>query len=304
MNYLSGTSVVPRRTALACALLVLAIVGISAFIRLTAAGLDCSPWPRCYGQVQASVPSGTIEAVRVLHRVLAITLLPLILLLVMAGFARKPDAWEQRWIPVLALALVLFLAVLGRWTTGAKVPAVALGNLLGGFLLFALCTRMALVGRSPRGTDELSDSARRWRRFAIGAVVLQIALGGLVSSSLAGLSCPAFPACALPSPMAWEALSPWHVPRVDSLTWPINPDGAIAQLLHRLVALVAALAVVVAAVKLRRCGWRRTSSVLLVVLVVQISLGVLLVLSGLPLAMAVTHNLLAAILLATLFSVP
>lgn len=293
-----------RRTAMACALLVIAIVGISAFLRLSAAGLDCSPWPRCYGQVQAGMQSGTIDIARLFHRVLAVTLLPLILLLVMAGFARKPDAWEQRWTSVLALALVLFLAVLGRWTTGAKVPAVSLGNLLGGFLLFALCARMALVGRSPRGADALSDSARRWLRFAIGAVVLQVALGGLVSSSLAGLSCPTFPACALPSPIAWEALNPWHVPRVDPLTWPINPDGAIAQFLHRLVALIAALAVAMSAVKLLRGGHRCTGLVLLALLVVQISLGVLLVLSGLPLAMAVAHNLVAAALLATLFAVP
>ena len=293
-----------RRTALACALLVIAIVGISAFMRLSAAGLDCSPWPRCYGQVPAGMQSGTIDVARLFHRVLAVTLLPLILLLVMAGFARRPNAWDQRWISVLALALVLFLAVLGRWTAGAKVPAVALGNLLGGFLLFALCARMALVGRSPRSTDELSDSTRRWRRFAIGAVILQVALGGLVSSSLAGLSCPTFPACALPSPIAWEALNPWHVPRVDPLTWPINPDGAIVQFLHRLLALIVVLVVVFAAVKLRRSGWNRTSLILLVLLAVQISLGVVLVLSGLPLAVAVTHNLIAAALLATLIAVP
>jgi cytochrome c oxidase assembly protein subunit 15 len=104
--------------------------------------------------------------------------------------------------------------------------------------------------------------------------------------------------------MAWEALNLWRVPRVDPLTWPINPDGAIAQFLHRLVALVAVLAVLIAAVKLRRCGWRRTSSILPVLLVVQISLGVLLVLYGLPLAVAVAHNLVAAALLATLFTVP
>jgi len=296
-------AVMLRRTAMACALLVIAIVGISAFMRLSAAGLDCSPWPRCYGQVQAGMQSGTIDVARLFHRVLAVTLLPLILLLVMAGFARKPDAWEQRWTSVLALALVLFLAVLGRWTTGAKVPAVALGNLLGGFLLFALCARMALVGRS-RGANELSGSARRWLRFAIGAVVLQVALGGLVSSSLAGLSCPSFPACALPSPIAWEALNPWHVPHIDPSTWPMNPDGAIAQWLHRLVALLAAVAVLIAAVKLRRCGWRRTGLILLALLAIQVTLGVLLVLSGLPLAMAVAHNLLAAALLATLFAVP
>lgn len=297
-------AVVLRRVALACALLVIAIVGISAFIRLSAAGLDCVPWPRCYGQAQAAMQSGIIDVARLLHRVLAVALLPLILLLVAGGFARKPDVWEQRWVAVLALALVLFLAVLGRWTTGAKVPAVALGNLLGGFLLFALCARMAVVGRSPRGNDVLSDSARQWRRFAISAVVLQVTLGALVSSSLAGLSCPDLTSCALPSPIAWEALNPWHVPRVDPLNWPLNPDGAIAQWLHRLVALVAALAVLIAAVQLQRCGWRWTSRILLVLLAVQISLGVLLVPSGLPLAMAVTHNLVAAVLLATLFALP
>lgn len=293
-----------RRTAMACALLVIAIVGISAFLRLSAAGLDCSPWPRCYGQMQAGMQSGTIDIARLFHRVLAVTLLPLILLLVMAGFARKPDAWEQRWTSVLALALVLFLAVLGRWTTGAKVPAVALGNLLGGFLLFALCARMALAGRDPRVNHELSAGARRWRRLAIIAVVLQIALGGLVSSSLAGLSCPAFPTCALPTPIAWEALNPWHVPHVDPSTWPMNPDGAIAQWLHRLVALIAALAVAMTAVNLLRGGHRRTGLMLLALLALQIALGVLLVLYGLPLAVAVTHNLLAALLLATLLAVP
>jgi cytochrome c oxidase assembly protein subunit 15 len=228
----------------------------------------------------------------------------LILLLVMGGFVLKPDAWDQRWVSVLALALVLFLAVLGRWTAGAKVPAVALGNLLGGFLLFALCVRLALVGRSPGRADDLSASARRWRRFAVAVVVLQVALGGLVSSSLAGLSCPSLQDCALPAPIAWEALNPWHVPRVDSLTWPINPEGAIAQLLHRLAALMVAVVVAIAALLLWRCGWRRTASILLGLLAVQFSLGILLVLSGLPLAMAVTHNLLAAALLATLFSVP
>jgi cytochrome c oxidase assembly protein subunit 15 len=293
-----------RRMALACALLVIAIVGISAFIRLSAVGLGCTPWPACYGQVQAAMPSAVIDVARLMHRVLAVALLPLILLLVAGGFVRSPDAWEQRWLSVQALALVLFLAVLGRWTAGAKVPAVALGNLLGGFVLFALCVRMALAGRNSQGSGELSDSARRWRRIAICAVLLQVTLGALVSSSLAGLSCPGFPTCALPTPIAWEALNPWHVPHVDPSTWPINPAGAIAQWLHRLVALLAAVAVLMAAAKLWRCGWRRAGLLLLVLLALQMSLGGLLVLYGLPLALAVMHNLLAALVLAALFAVP
>jgi len=293
-----------RRTAFVCALLVIAIVGISAFLRLSAAGLGCSPWPQCYGQVQAGMQSGTIDVARLLHRALAVALLPLILFLLMGGFARKSGAWDQQWVSVLALALVLFLAILGRWTAGAKVPAVAVGNLLGGFLLFALCARMAMAGPIPQGTGELSDSARRWRRLAISAVVLQVALGGLASSSLAGLSCPGLLTCALSDPIAWDALNPWHLPHVDHSTLPINPDGAVVQFLHRLVALIAALAVAITAMKMWRSGWRRSSLIVLVLLAFQIALGVLLVIDGLPLSIAVAHNLLAAALLAALFAVP
>ncbi len=42
---------------------------------------------------------------------------------------------------LLALALLVLalgLAVLGRWTGGARVPAVAIGNLLGGFAMPSL----------------------------------------------------------------------------------------------------------------------------------------------------------------------
>ena len=39
-----------RKVALACAALVLAITSLSAFLRLSASGLGCEPWPQCYGQ--------------------------------------------------------------------------------------------------------------------------------------------------------------------------------------------------------------------------------------------------------------
>ena len=44
---------VPAR-ALGCAALVLAVTSLSAFIRLSKAGLSCADWPRCYAQGCAS----------------------------------------------------------------------------------------------------------------------------------------------------------------------------------------------------------------------------------------------------------
>lgn len=304
MNQADPRSAVLRRTAWICAFLVFSIVGISAWIRLSAAGLDCTPWPQCYGQVQAALPSAAIDILRVAHRVSAVLLLPLVLLLVMGGFARKPDLWAKRWTAVLALAVTLFLAVLGRWTAGSRLPAIALGNLLGGFVLFALCLRMALVDSPAWRRRQLPPAARRWRSLAFAVVLLQVALGGLVSSALAALSCPELARCGLPDPFSWQALNLWHAPVVDAARWPVHPEGAVVQLLHRSVALLATLAVAVCAALLLRGGWRRTGYLLLALLALQLGLGLTLVLAGLPLALAVAHNLVAALLLALLLALP
>lgn len=303
MNPDHPRTVLLQRTASICALLVFSIVGISAYIRLSAAGLGCAPWPQCYGQALPATPSATIDVLRLLHRLLAVALLPLLLLLLMGGFTRKPDPWEQRWTAVWALVVTLFLAVLGRWTAGAKIPAIALGNLMGGFLLFALCARMVFPG-ARQGSGSTPARVGRWRHAASVAVVVQVALGGLVSSGLAGLSCPDLLACALPSPFSWDALNPWHAPFADPSAWPINPQGALAHLLHRLMGLVTVVLVTVTAWRLLKDRQRRTAIVLLVLIALQLGLGVLLVVAGLPLAAALAHNLLAALLLASLLALP
>lgn len=292
-----------QRTALICALLVFCIVGISAYIRLSAAGLGCAPWPQCYAQALPATPSASIDVLRLLHRLLAVALLPLLLLLLVGAFKRKPEPWDQRWTAVWALVVTLFLAVLGRWTAGAKIPAIALGNLLGGFLLFALCARMAF-SEARQGTGSAPAWARGWRLAASVAVVVQVALGGLVSSALAGLSCPDLFGCALPSPVSWDALNPWHVPQVDPSAWPINPQGALVQLLHRCMGLITVVLVTITAWHLLKGRQRRTGMVLLVLIALQLGLGILLVVAGLPLAAALAHNLLAALLLASLLALP
>lgn len=303
MNSSNARAVVLQRTSLICALLVISVVGLSAYIRLSAIGLDCQPWPQCYGQAAAAAPSATIDVLRLLHRITATALLPLLLFLLMGGFARKPERWDQRWTAAAAVAITLFLAVLGRWTTGAKVPAVTLGNLLGGFVLFALCLRMAYAQRRQQAAHELPPGLRRLRRAALAAVVLQAALGGLVSSGLAGLSCPGL-GCTLSDPIAWGVLNPWHVPSANPADWPVNPQGSIVHLLHRLMALPVVVLVALTAWRLRGSRWQGVGVLLLLLIGLQFLLGVAMVVAGLPLLLALAHNLLAALLLALLFTLP
>ena len=63
-------------------------------------------------------------------------------------------------------------------------------------------------------------------------------------------------------------------------------------------ALVTFLALLPLGVLAMRRGRRRAGEVLLALLGVQLSLGVLLVINALPLPLALTHNLVAALLLA------
>ena len=80
---------------------------------------------------------------------------------------------------------------------------------------------------------------------------------------------------------------------------PINPGGALAQLVHRGGALLALLVLAplgVAALPGRR---RRDGAVLLALLVLQLGLGWLMVAMVLPLPLALAHNVVAGLLLAT-----
>ena len=314
MDAESSHARVMRRLSMLCALLVVAIVGISAFIRLSGAGLGCDPWPQCYGQAlrdgqRAGLPSGTVPsspsvaAARLAHRFLAVLLLTLMLVLVIGGFSSPPKTWAGRWLSVQALLLIVFLAGLGRWSAGTRIPAVVLGNLLSGFLLLGLCWRMAKTGR-PRAVDPLmSRTTRTVLTVATVVVLAQVALGGLVSSGFAGLSCPQAATCTPAEPVQWEMLNPMREPRVHATVWPINPDSAVVHLLHRWMAAITVLVTGIAAIALLRDRRQRAAVALLLLVGAQSVLGFLMVDLQLPLALAVLHNLFAAVLLGLLMHV-
>lgn len=300
-----------RRVAFFCAWLVIAIIGVSSFLRLSSAGLGCSPWPSCYGHVEQAQQAGLLQTAvtptstaitiaRFAHRVLAVLLLPLVLLLVAGGFAAKPEPWSQRWIALAALALVLFLAVLGRWTAGSRVPAVVLGNLLGGFVLFALCWRMAVGVHFSTAANTERSVFMPWIFGASVVLLAQILSGGFVSSTFAGLSCPNLAGCQLPDHWSWDVFNPWREPSVNSNSVPVNVELALVHGLHRWLAGVTVLALSSAAMLLWRSGQLRLGLTLLLLTGTQIMLGVLLIDRALPLGVAVLHNLVAACLLALL----
>jgi cytochrome c oxidase assembly protein subunit 15 len=293
-----------RKVALACAVLVLAITSLSAFLRLSASGLGCEPWPQCYGQSlrdrQQGVvtpATGIVTAARISHRIAAVAALLLIIVMVMNTWSKTPVLRREGTMVLGLLFLALFLAILGRWTANAKVPAVVLGNLVGGFAMFALSCR--LVESLSPGPVATSATVSRWTWAGLALLVTQVALGGMVNATYAGLSCPDLIRCDTAG-ASWQALNPWQVPAFDPAA-PTNPSGALAQWLHR----IGALAVFAVLLPLGIVSWRRgrfMGAALVVLLAVEAVLGVMLVRGALALPAALAHNIVAALLLATTLS--
>jgi cytochrome c oxidase assembly protein subunit 15 len=202
--------------------------------------------------------------------------------------------WREGRMALGLLALALFLAILGRWTAGARVPAVMLGNLLAGFAMFALSCLLALTAGQRTPVDGPADRITRWARVGAALLVAQIALGGLVSAGHAGLSCPSLLTCDLAAG-SWQFLDPWREALIGAD--PANPAGALVHGLHR----VGALVVIAVLLPLGMAAWRsgrRAGAAVALLVVVQTALGAALVATGLPLPVALAHNAVAALLLA------
>lgn len=286
----------------------LATIALSAFMRLSQAGLGCADWPNCYGQNLRTAQIGdspsaghAVAAARLAHRVVASLTLLLIVVMTMATLASKPILKRAGALSLALLVLALGLAALGIATPGARLPAVTMGNLLGGFAMLALCWRLAWSMQSQPTATGVGLGG--WAIAGLLLLCAQLAGGALVSASYAALSCSDLADCARSARAAnwdWQALNPWRAPAFQHTALPINVGGAIALWAHHIGAFVVLPVLALLGVGAWRLGRRRDGAALLVLASLQLALGLLIVATGLPLTMVLLHNLLAALLLATL----
>lgn len=218
-------------------------------------------------------------------------------------------------VGALTLAVIIFQALLGMWTvTWLLKPIVVMGHLLGGLTTFALLTWMAWRAIERPIIVVEAIALKRWVIAGLVLLGLQIALGGWVSANYAALSCGAgswsadnFPKCVgqwWPPHDFREGFVLWRGVGVDYEGGVLDGASRIAiQMAHRIVAVVLALYLLTFAVRLLRTpGMRGWSTALIVLVVSQVSLGILNVKLALPLHVAVAHNAGAALLLFALVS--
>lgn len=287
-------------------LLTVAAVVLSAYIRLSNVGLGCTDWPGCYAQLSltqkpSAIPSTPAGAV---HRLAATLLGLLVVTITYMAIRRRRTMATGLGVPLLVFILVIFLSVLGYNTPSWQNPAVALGNLTGGMTLAALLFWMSQRHHSG-GTvvDNHNIEFRPWVTLGIIIVALQITLGGWASANFASAACPDLFSCQ----GNWASLSnliqgldPTRQIAIDDNGKIIFDDSvATLQMTHRIFAILALLytgAMAFMATRLH-AQLRTTGLTILVLLGIQVALGIIAVLTKLPLLLVTAHNAAALVLL-------
>jgi cytochrome c oxidase assembly protein subunit 15 len=297
------------------------LIVFGAFTRLTDSGLGCPDWPGCYGQASPlgassaidtaarAVPTGPVTTtkawIEMIHRYLAMAVGALILALnVVLWRARATLGRAPLWAAA-ALVWVVVQGLFGKYTVTLRLyPAVVTAHLLGGMVLLAL-----LVAQLQSLRRSAAVAAARGAAVVLVLVVLQIALGGWVSSNYAVLACRGFPQC---NGQWWPAADYAQGFTLLRELGRAGPQGYVAfkalvaiQMVHRLFALLVTAAVIALTVRL----WRgrqgedcRAAVWLLVLLAVQVISGLSNVLLDWPLLVALLHTAGAAALVAMLAS--
>ncbi|HEY6644417.1 COX15/CtaA family protein [Povalibacter sp.] len=310
-----------RRLALAGVLLAFVVVVLGAWVRLSAAGLGCPDWPGCYGHLSADQAAQNVDAINeafphrpfeyhkavkeMVHRYFASTLGLLILVLAGLAIANRRDSKQPVALPIALVALVIFQGLLGMWTVTLLLkPLIVVLHLLGGLATLSALGWLAIdPERRMRVREE--TGLRRLALIGLVVLVLQIALGGWTSSNYAALACPDFPTCqnaAWPEMDIKDAFVLWRGLGIDYEGGVLNHPARVAiHFIHRLGAIVTALILGFLALQAWREGRndsiRIAGAIVGVILILQLILGPLMVVRGLPLLLATAHNGVAALLL-------
>ncbi|MBC7502906.1 MAG: COX15/CtaA family protein, partial [Herminiimonas sp.] len=206
-----------RKLAWVTVFLTFDLIMFGAFTRLTDSGLGCPDWPGCYGHAnplqahadisaaQAAMPTGPVTVVKawieMIHRYLAMAVGVLVVALMVIAWMqwRKSKHAQTRfspWLPTFLLGFICLQGAFGAWTVTMKLqPVIVTIHLLLGMSLLGLLGWLAARQTEHMPVAATSAALRLPGALAIGVLMMQIALGGWVSTNYATLACTDYPLC-------------------------------------------------------------------------------------------------------------
>lgn len=282
------------RTATLTAAFMFLLIVVGSIVRTTGSGLSCPDWPLCHGQLIPPMQFNIL--MEWMHRLIA-----LVVGLMLAGTAVLVAMYPEtraRYGGLAALSVALYFsqALLGALTVWKLLdPSVVSGHLAVGLLLFATFVTLATLAHGEAEERPANSGAVRpaglLTLFALATLLVwfQSVLGGMVSTNHASLACPDWPTCN----------GEWF-PRLQGLVG--------LQVLHRYGAYLLTIVLFTVALSAEKVGDPRVRFLGLLagrLVLLQLGVGVINVLLGVPVWVSALHlgnaaAILAVMLVATL----
>ena len=300
------------------------VIALGAWTRLVDAGLGCPDWPGCYGFVVFPINEAEIAIAEsryptfpydinkaipeVVHRYFAAALGLLAIFLVYLSFRKTNDKSIQGWSCFL-LIFICLQGTFGYLTVSLKLlPIIVTIHLFGGFTTLLLLYFIYLKSRNFEIFNQINISNLKLiSGIALAVLVFQIFLGVWTSTNYASLACADFPTC-----------QGSYLPEMDfkngfNLNQEVgpnylyglldNPARVAIHYSHRISALLVTFIFLILMSRLWFSEAAPLASTLGILLLTQITLGIINVVYVLPLYVAIAHNLVAACLLLATFTV-
>jgi cytochrome c oxidase assembly protein subunit 15 len=261
------------------------LIVLGALVRANGAGLACPDWPLCFGSLIPEID------VRVgfewSHRLLAGSVTAFFAFL--SWSAWRSSARSRYVTALLAIAAVLIAVqiTLGALTVWLRLaPWTVTAHLITGNSFASTTFLLALAFHAKKRIHAIHPIVSNRNRFWItaigGLLLLQLGIGGFVSSRYAGLACPEWPTCN------------------GGIWFPTWVGSVGLHLFHRMTAYALIVCLGVAAFSCRRDGRLRGATALAFALgILQGAIGVANVSNGIPIELTGLHTALAAALVLT-----
>lgn len=320
-----------KTTTLIALLLTLFVIFWGSVVQVSNSATACPDWPTCFGKVfavdtvefrsqaAAEFPQNRFNLTKVwtkiIHRYASALLGLLIVFLAFYAWTQK-----QRRCQAVMSTLFLLMVVASHLTLDKLViemnamPILTTGQMLAGFLVFWVLYGLYLSAQPnisiTRHQRSHHYAPKILASLAIVVLFIQVFLGIWSSENGASLACVDFPRCN----------NQW-VPTVDYLTaldlfsglernnsGVLSFDGQVAvHWLHRAGAVVNFLLltwlILTATSEQYSRPVRKAGLLLSILLMIQISLGVMSIRFGAPIALTIIHNVLAALLMLPLIAI-
>ena len=277
-----------QKLATASVVTTLLLVTVGVVVRATGSGMGCPDWPLCHGQLVP--PLGDYQAwLEWVHRTIAVVVGFLVLGLAFVAVRDHRDRASLLWPSLVALVLVGFQAWLGKETvrlnnSGESVTAhLAAAMTLIGLLVFILARSFYPARIGGRGSSQRFTLLAAFGAATVFALLL---FGSHVTAT-----------------SQWYVFNDW--PLMHGTLFPTMTDATSAHILHRWVAIVVGLIILVVAAAAWRTQ-RERPAVLRLALVagllfpIQALVGGIQILTGLSAWSQTLHLALGALIWAAM----